>query len=290
MHYGILNGKNININTIGSSFLETGFRYGLVVFETMNIKRFSENHFKAMFIEEHLDRLKKSASSLGLKCDLTTSNLLCYIKKVCDMNSIKNDFIIRIYIYGKGKAFGETHYNTLIYAVNKDKSQKNYKLYIPQSPKILDNYLKPEIKCTAHYARNQIAMLEKPLNYDEILNYDSERNILEASRANIFFIKNSNIYTPKNNILQGITRQNILKLLKTDTNYKVHIKNINLDEVKLFDEAFLCSTTIDIQPITKINNTQFDKNINTKNIRELWEKYVDKYTDLYSFERSILYE
>lgn len=290
MHYGILNGKNININKIGSSFVETGFRYGLVVFETMNIKKISGNHFKAMFIEEHLNRLKTSASYLGLKCDLTTNSLLFYIKKICDMNYIKNDFIIRIYIYGKGKAFGGTRYNTLIYAVNKDKSQKNYKLYIPLSPKTLDNYLKPEIKCTAHYARNQIAMLEKPLNYDEILNYDSERNILETSRANIFFIKGSNIYTPKNNILLGITRQHILKLLKADTHYKVHIKSINLDEVKLFDEAFLCSTTIGIQPIIKINNTQFDKNINTKNIRELWENYLDQYTDLYSFERGILYE
>jgi branched-subunit amino acid aminotransferase/4-amino-4-deoxychorismate lyase len=71
--------------------------------------------------------------------------------------------------------------------------------------------------------------------------------ISEASRANLFFVKGSTIYTPAMHILKGITRKQVLSMLS-----EINLADIEADKLYDFDEVFLTSTSRDITPVVSI--------------------------------------
>lgn len=87
--------------------------------------------------------------------------------------------------------------------------------------------------------------------YEAIL----ERNgiLTEGSSSNLFIVKDGTLIThPANNlILNGITRQEIIKLATT-RNIPVQEVPFTVEELFRADEAFICGTTTEIIPITQI--------------------------------------
>src|SRR5699024_4596406 len=79
--------------------------------------------------------------------------------------------------------------------------------------------------------------------------------VTEASSSNVFIVKNKTIYThPANNyILNGITRQKILKLCK-ELNLNVGEETFTVEELLAADEVFVTATKSDIIPITKVDD------------------------------------
>lgn len=289
MKYGLINNHLINIDENGLNFKESGFRYGLVIFETIHVKKISKNNFRILFIEEHVKRLENSSYSLGFNVVISLENIINQIKKLQKYNRITDDFIIRIYLYSTADKISDGDFSILIYCTEKENYFKNHMLYIPEHPKTIDYYLSPRIKSTAHYARNKIAINEKPNEFDDILNYDEKGDILETSRANIFFMKNNIVYTPQDNILLGITRNNIIKMLNNDSSYEVKNECNKVNNIEGYDSAFISSTTIGIQPVQKINNVSFE-NKNIKKLNKLWNEYIYKLRSKYDFEGESYYE
>jgi branched-chain amino acid aminotransferase len=86
--------------------------------------------------------------------------------------------------------------------------------------------------------------------FDEALLLNCRGNIFEASRANIFWIKNKVLYTTplSSGCLNGITRQQVIKQAR---NLKIPVKEINLTPkiLKDADLAFLTNSLIGIQPL-----------------------------------------
>lgn len=283
MKYGLINNHLIDIDKNGLNFKESGFRYGLVIFETVHVKKISKNNFRILFIEEHVKRLENSSYSLGFNVEISVENIVNQIKKLQKFNGITDDFIIRIYLYSTDDKISGSNFNILIYCTEKENYFKKHMLYIPEYPKTIDYYLSPRIKSTAHYVRNRVAINEKPKEFDDILNYDEKGNVLETSRANIFFMKNNIVYTPQDNILLGITRNNIIKMLNNNSNYEVKNECNKVNNIERYDTAFISSTTIGIQPVQKINNVSFE-NKNIEKLNELWNEYIYEVKTKYDFE------
>jgi branched-chain amino acid aminotransferase len=86
--------------------------------------------------------------------------------------------------------------------------------------------------------------------FDEALLLNRRGNIFEASRANIFWIKDKALYTPplSSGCLNGITRQQVIKQAR---NLKISVKERNLtpEILKRADVAFLTNSLIGIKPI-----------------------------------------
>ena len=87
--------------------------------------------------------------------------------------------------------------------------------------------------------------------FDEALLLNRSGTIFEASRANIFWMKNKVLYTPplSSGCLNGITRQQVIKHAK---NLKIPVKERNLtpETLKKADAAFLTNSLIGIKPIS----------------------------------------
>jgi branched-subunit amino acid aminotransferase/4-amino-4-deoxychorismate lyase len=87
--------------------------------------------------------------------------------------------------------------------------------------------------------------------FDDALLLNRSGSIFEASRANIFWMKNKALYTPplSSGCLNGITRQQVIKHAK---NSKIPVKEKNLtpEILKKADAAFLTNSLIGIKPIS----------------------------------------
>ena len=110
---------------------------------------------------------------------------------------------------------------------------------------------------------------------DEII-LSKDGLITEGSKSNIFFVKHGNVYTPSlnNNILPGITREFVIKLLR-ENNIPVFEEDIPVISLYEFDEVWLTSSTKEIQPIASIDSFRIPE----KKFDELiWKKALSLYS------------
>lgn len=113
--------------------------------------------------------------------------------------------------------------------------------------------------------------------------YYSNKQVHEGATSNIFAVKNGKIYTPKSNILFGVTRGGLLK----DLNDKLHIieKDFDLNFLLNADEVFITSSGKKIVPVVMA-----DKNIIgrgrigkiTKRVMEDFEEFTNKTSEVNS--------
>jgi len=102
-----------------------------------------------------------------------------------------------------------------------------------------------------------ILLLQETGAYEAIL-VNENRNITEASRSNIFFIKKNNLYTtPGSLVLPGITRKKVLEACDR-LNIEVQYENIDVKNLENYDSCFLTGTARKIVPIRKIEEIGFD--------------------------------
>ncbi len=114
-----------------------------------------------------------------------------------------------------------------------------------------------------HYSKKVIEHFIHPKNFGKIKNilkkdaaeilYVWRGQVLEASTSNFFMVKNKTLFTPKNEVLEGVTRKLVIKLAK-ENKIKVVEKNITLKEVLEADECFVTATDKEVLPVVKIDN------------------------------------
>jgi D-alanine transaminase/branched-chain amino acid aminotransferase len=85
--------------------------------------------------------------------------------------------------------------------------------------------------------------------------YTNDGMLRECPRSNFFLIsEHGNIVTPKDDILKGITRKNILASAR-ENGIEVEERPIALGEIKTAKGAFIASSTKRIIPISKIDES-----------------------------------
>ncbi len=216
------------------------FLNGFSVFETMR------TYHQVIFrLEDHLKRLFKSAEYLNLQSPWSTSHIKDSIQDLMLQNSSKfeqrfrviladQDLIVMIMdLDEKPKEFYEQGVNLISYKASRA---------IP-SAKILGD--------TICYVANNHAKANQA--YDSILINPYNSQITECSYANLFWVKDTQLFTTDQNILKGITRQVAIELSEN-----CQFKTINLDELKKADEIFITQTTSGILPVNQIDAQSFE--------------------------------
>lgn len=89
-------------------------------------------------------------------------------------------------------------------------------------------------------------------NADWCVLCDAEGNLAEAPGANIFVVKDGEMFTPASGCLEGITRRTIFDLA-AELEIPTHRSDVQADFLRDADEAFLTSTAGGIMPIRSVD-------------------------------------
>lgn len=93
--------------------------------------------------------------------------------------------------------------------------------------------------------------------YADALMLDWRGQVAEATGANVFFVKDGALHTPKPDcFLDGITRRTIIDLAKR-RGLEVIERVIMPVEMETFSECFLCGTAAEVTPVSEIGKYHF---------------------------------
>ena len=256
------------------SVLDRGLAYGDGFFETMLWQSFQnqKKNFGVEFWDKHLKRIKKG-------CDLMSINIpdetefLKQRNKILD-KTIKNGInsgllklIITRGVGGRGYRFENKMKPTLIF-LSFEKPQldeENYKQGV--TARI----------CRAKLSQNQNLFGLKHLNrLDSVLArsewgddsfegifLDLNKNIIEGTMTNVFFVKKNILITPPiiNSGINGVMRQVVINESKRFFE-KIIEKAIHIDEAKNFDQMFLTNSVLKILPVKQFGDNYYSINEN----------------------------
>ncbi len=110
----------------------------------------------------------------------------------------------------------------------------------------------PEVKSNNYFMAVYLSKAMQDANAIDVLYHDGKR-VLETTRSNVFIVKEDNsIVTASKDVLPGITRKQLLKLIPKFT--KLELRDVALEELWSAKEIFISSTTKGAMPITQIDD------------------------------------
>ena len=127
----------------------------------------------------------------------------------------------------------------------------------------------PDVKTTNYKVCYDAWELAEKQNCFEAILIDNNGSVLEGSRSNIFWVKDSQLFTRKSNVLPGVTRQTIIQY----SPYPVTFKSLNQDEIYSLDELFLTNSGSGIVPIVQVDKQVINNSLIGKMTYQLLRLY-----------------
>lgn len=261
------NGNFVDEEAGKVSIFEPGFLYGQGCFETM--RSYSGKIFR---LDSHIERLYKSLPLINIKLALEAGILKAAVQNCLSRNSLK-DAYLRLTVWQ-----GEDNANVAVFAKRYDfLSEENYRKGFKI---IISNFRQNEfsilsqIKCSNYLALLLAYQEARKHNSDEALLLNTQNCIAEASRANIFLLKDNCLITPSLDCgcLGGITRDTVLGIAQKEKIKAIETK-ITYEDLKKADEAFLTNSLIEVMPLVSIDGRAVNKGMPGRITEIILKKY-----------------
>jgi branched-chain amino acid aminotransferase len=122
------------------------------------------------------------------------------------------------------------------------------------------------------YPNNARMLVEaRQKGYGNALVADALGNVAETATANIFMVRDGELFTPVPNgtFLAGITRSRHIANLRAD-GHTVHETVLSFDDFRRADEVFMSGNMSKVTPVTEFDGTHYQHGPVTKRVRELY--------------------
>ena len=280
-----MNGKLVPFKNAKVHVLTHALHYSTSIFE--GIRCYDTPEGSAIFrLPEHVDRFFNSAKMYSMKMPYSNKKINDGIIKTVKANKLKQCYIRPLAYYGYG-TMGLTPTNNKVdvsiscweWKMGESKAGKysGAKCKISKWIRIDSKSQPMQAKSAANYSNAALARMEA-LNagYDEAIMLNNKGYVAEGSAENIFVVKNGKITTPPLYavILDGITRDSAIKLLKSKKN-KVVEKNLKINDLLKADEIFMTGTAAEVKSVTRVNKTKIGNGKIGEFTKELQELFMD---------------
>lgn len=230
-----------------------------------------------VFMDDHLDRFYQSAEQVHLTIPHAKSKLKELLKELFESNNMPESGIRMVLTGGpspNGFALGKSANLIVTQEPISFPSEKQ----VSQGEKLITYvYLRelPHVKTTNYMTAIWLQdMIKKEHAYDVV--YIHQGHVLELTRSNIFIVNDRHeIITPRDMILHGITRKQLIKLCGGD--YKFIERPMDIAELFAAKEVFITGTTKKVLPITQIDEHKIRNGKPGEITRDLIKKF-DEHT------------
>ena len=233
---------------------------------------------------EHSERFKKSANLIDFEIPYTVQEIENAKYQALEKNGLSDAYVRAFAWRGAGEDMGvASSRNPVRVAVAVwswgnyygDAKFKGAKLDIAKWRRPDPATAPSQAKAAGLY---MIATMSKHAAEDkgcsDAMMFDYRGYVAEATGANMFFVKDGEVHTPKPDaFLNGITRQTVIDLLKKK-GISVIERHIMPDELEGFEQCWLTGTAAEVTPVGQIGDYTFEVGALTKEISESYDKLV----------------
>jgi branched-chain amino acid aminotransferase len=259
--------------------------YGMGVFE--GVRAYKADNGTAIFrLQEHTDRLFRSAKILGMKIQFDKDTINEAQRTVVRDNNLESAYIRPMCFYGSegmGIRADNLNVHTMVAAwswgayLGEENMTKGIRIKTSSFTRHHVNITMCKAKANGNYMNSMMALQEAvSCGYDEALLLDAQGFVCEGSGENFFMVRDGVLYTPElTSALEGITRDTVITLAR-DIGLKVVEKRITRDEVYIADEAFFTGTAAEVTPIRELDNRPIGSGTRGPITEKLQSMYFDQ--------------
>ena len=257
-----MNGEFVKWADAKIHVLTHGLHYASAVFE--GERAYGGEIFK---LTEHTERLHESARLLGFQLPYSVAEIDDACRKLLAMQGFEDAYVRPIAWRGSEMMGVSAQHNRINCAIaiwqwpsyfDPEQRLKGIRLDIAEYRRPDPRTAPSKSKAAGLY---MICTLSKHAaedkGYADAMMLDWRGQVAEATGANIFFVKDGAIHTPKPDcFLDGITRRTVIGLAKA-RGYEVIERAIMPEELEGFEQCFLTGTAAEVTPVSEIGPYRF---------------------------------
>lgn len=214
--------------------------------------------------EAHYERMGRSARILGLRLPYPPAELVAVTAELLRRNRVRTDAYVRPLLLLAGEQLAvRMHDSGTRFCVAATPMPGDYidtngvrcmvstwrrgpDVAVPNRAKVIGTYVGPALAKTEAIRRG----------YDEALLLTAGGHVAEATTSNVLVRVGDEWATPPvtDDILEGITRRQVMDLLAEDFGVSVTQRPIQRSELYACDEAMLCGTAAMVVPVIEVDD------------------------------------
>ncbi len=230
-------------------------------------------------LEAHCTRINRSAEALMIKPTVSAENMVEIVWEGLKLYPKDTSVYIRpMYwaIEGASLAivpeYGPTGFSICLEEIPMAPPEATARLTTTsfRRPVLEDAVVNAKAGCL--YPNNARMLLEaNSKGYNNALVADAMGNVAESATANVFMVRDGEIYTPIANgtFLAGITRARHISNLRLE-GLTVHEAVLGFDDFRRADEVFMSGNLMKVTPVTEFDGTNYQVGSVTRKVRELY--------------------
>lgn len=263
-NYAFFNGRIVRYGEAKVGVLTHGLNYGTGVFG--GIRAYWNEEAQQLFIfrpRDHFRRFLESTKLLRMEFAYSEDDLNKALLDLLRTENHKTDCYIRPVAFYSDEIIGVRLHDltpalamvAIPFGKYVEKEEGSH-VTVSSWRRVDDNMIPARGKITGSYINSAFAKTDaQRAGFDECIILTHDGHICEGSAENVFLIRNGTAITPPitDNILEGITRQTVITLLRDELGVNLVERSIDRSEIYLANEAFFTGTGAQITAITRVD-------------------------------------
>ncbi len=249
------NGELVTFESATVSALAHGLQRGSGVFDVGSFATDAEGRLALFRVRDHLQRFERSHVGAGLVLRWDEETLVQATREVVKKSGFSRGLIRwsgAVSSMQRDVVPADPETDVTIFVDESRPRAQSYRVAVYDDMiKAPGSVFPPTLKVGAAYFGPMLAR-RRALSegFDEVVLRDADGFLAEAPTANVFFVRNGELYTPPlGSILPGITRTSVMALAES-LSVRVHERPLSGNEP--LEEAFLTATSYPLMPISEI--------------------------------------
>ena len=285
--YAFFHGQIVSIADAKVSVMTHGLNYGTGCFE--GIRAYWNEQDEQLYVfrmQEHYERLLRSCRILRMEIPHTAQELGEITLELLRKEGYRQDAYIRPLAFKADEIIGVRLHDLTdelaIFATPFGRyieKEEGAHVCVSSWRRVDDNAVPARAKITGSYINSAFAKTDAILSgYDEALVLSQDGHISEGSAENFFIVRDGHLVTPPvhSNILEGITRDTVIRIAGEEMGLQTVERNIDRSEVYVCDEAFFCGTGVQVAAIIQVEH----RPVGTGSIGPVVSQLRDLYFDV----------
>jgi branched-chain amino acid aminotransferase len=261
--YAVLDGRIVAFDDAKVHILTHTFNYGTGVFE--GIRGYWNARREELFVvrlTRHIERLVANCGVIMLDPGYTVDEIADLCLELVRKNEFREDTYIRPIVYCPALRVGpgmSDEHALAIYNIRMGHyhdPSRALDVMVSTWRRTCDNAIPARGKINGAYVNSSLAITEaRRAGFDDAILLNQDGHVSEGSVMNLFIVRGDALVTPPvtANILEGITRTDVMALGASELGLRVVERDIDRTELYYADEVFFCGTGAKILAVGSVD-------------------------------------